>query len=292
MSRKNLNKKKYQSAAGNPDGTNPSGGGDATPAQERSWELKSVFFVFRAAGALFFVAYLLMTVYASYAWVWIKWAQHYPVTHVVKAADTYLNKEGDPPKLLKWMSARPAHEHDDIIRLLDVYTPKMDANAFFLFSKWARAERKMDDARFWWMMGNFRMRFDLIRCGGDAVKFMGDLMEESSAEQEAYLFRGDADLKKKTLQRVLDYDAKHPARNNPTYLCQALWRLHQNDIKGLAIMPVYTWADTRAMMRANAMRFINGEDGAPAQEKTAPSTAHPPALQKAPPKNVKPPEKK
>jgi hypothetical protein len=248
MSRKNLNKNKYKTPEERArEGLPPEG------EKKKSFEWRAAKLLLRTAAAIVFMGYVMITSYGGYRWVWMSWARAQPVDAAVVMADKYLNKKNEPQKLTEWLSARAPKDYDETIKLLTVYTPKMSAETFFIFAGWMIAENREDDARFWWMLANFRLRFDVVRCGGaKVVDKVNEFMKIYAGRQYDKLFGDQPKKLDEAMRRVLDFDAKYPAHNDPYNMCRLAWQSLEGDTSHYKPLPEYQWAEIRARLRRSS----------------------------------------
>lgn len=136
--------------------------------------------------------------------------------------DEVAQGSGDTRQIAEWLRARPLAETD---KLIDVVTPKSSSlgpDVFFEFSRRELKLGKPEESLFWTQLGRFRLLFDLIRCGADPdrIKIYSTIFERMHSDQTDALLRAHPELMKKTAQRVLDFDAKYPAHDNPDLICK------------------------------------------------------------------------
>lgn len=191
-----------------------------------SWEKRSLRFVLKAAGVLFFLAYVAITAGGAWTWGQMKWIRTYPVTTVTDIAEKYLHQQSAPEKLTLWISLRESKDLDFIIEKLEPYAGEMASSAFFVYTQRMTALGKIEDAVFWTQYARFRSRFDALRCGSpNAVKLMTKLMDAVPNDKVQGMLDQTPKLMEKSIRAVLAFDRKHPAQNDPSDICKTLQRI-------------------------------------------------------------------
>lgn len=199
--------------------------------EKESWEKRSVRFVLKTAGVLLFLAYLILTGGSAWTWMKAKWVRLQPVEAAAAVAENYLRRKPDPEKLATWIKLRPLTETDTLIKELDSYAAEMPPAAFFAYSKKLSAMGRMDEALFWSQYARFRLRFDTLRCGSrEAIDTMANILDQLPDRRLQAFLDSRPELEPQSLRQVLDYDEKHPARNDPADLCKTLNRMSRENI--------------------------------------------------------------
>jgi hypothetical protein len=217
-----------------------------------TWEYKTLRFILRAVLAVAVVFYLLLTLPFVWPWAKTQYVRHQPPARFAELVGAGI-ASGDFTPAMDWLSRRPRAErplHIPVIR--DNVTVLPPALLAWLGED-ARARGDIDGLRFWQMMVRYRMRYDLVRCGNPTLVAK---VNELLAEVAKFNIYGDqrvlaeverdpaqlADL----LQKVLDFDAQNPMRNDPRTTCESM--------KGLSKitytpMPPEGWAQSRHILR-------------------------------------------
>lgn len=212
-----------------------------------SWEFKTGKFILRVAAVLFFLAYLMLAVPHASAWAW----QAYYLREPLPMLKTHLEqslKTGDQDKLLKWIKIRPAAERAQIMDMLEPVSGKLNPLFFLTFAHWSAAADDVDKAVFWHFMARFRLRYDALRCGSpNAVDNMDGLLALMPEGKIApTVAKQDRPALMSYLQRVLDYDAAHPAENSPKNVCVFINNLEG---RGFVIVQERYWQNIRHSLR-------------------------------------------
>ncbi|MBI1215261.1 MAG: hypothetical protein GC185_05510 [Alphaproteobacteria bacterium] len=253
MSRKNIDKNKYKHLK--PDNDAGKDGQEEGP-KKRPLEARAAIFVVRVACVLFFLGYLAGTARGGYTWTWMTYVRSQPVSASVEKAEKYLVRTNQPQKLTQWLAPTKPSEYDETIKALEKYTPAMSPETFFMYSLWMSREGKQDAARMWWMMGNFRLRFDLLRCGGrNVIDTANAFMERFAGKHYDELFK-EPGARVKAMREVLDFDAKHPAHNDPTNMCDLVWRTLGMDTHLYVPLASFQWASVRARLRQSTEHYL------------------------------------
>lgn len=222
--------------------------GDIEPPKSwrRSWEIRSLFFIMRIMAVLFFISYLIFASGSSWVWIKMKWVRHQPVEQVTERAEAYI-KAGKGEKVLEWVSLRHPSDRPVIMEKLAPLVSELDSALFLNYSQWTARAGDMDQAIFWTQYARYRLRFDALRCGIDSsVNDMTGLLELASIKGVRETIDKNPDIVGKSLQQVMDFDAKQPAANDPKSLCKKLADLNQTTAR---VMPRENWAETRHMLR-------------------------------------------
>lgn len=216
----------------------------------KTWEYKSITFILRGMVALGVIIYLLVTVPATWVWMKTEWVRRDPPGRfaelVAAGAQT-----GDFKKTHEWLMLRPRSE-------VPLHANTIAENAAVLpsiFFDWkvqaARAENNAEDLRFWTAYQRYRLRYDVLRCGDmtlvqklDALQLA---MQAVSGQPDPLAdVQDDPARMGRLLQDVLDYDAQHPAANDPRTTCDALKKMSKAKPQPA---PREYWADIRHTLR-------------------------------------------
>ena len=228
-----------------------------------SWEYRSLRFILRALGVILVLLYLSFSVPGAANWAKREWVRTQPIAAVVKVAeDSAAN--GNPQKLVFWAAARPEEERQEIMSRLDPYAGRISASTFLMFSEWEREAGNTDKALFWRMYASFRLRFDALRCGAPhAVEKMQDLLISLRNDKTDKILEEKPELVPGLIRQVLDYDATHPAHNNPIDTCPILNKMEKGDY---GLVGESEWAAIRHTLRLITEKEL-GKMNAPAPEK-------------------------
>lgn len=225
-------------------------GGAETPLGEKiksSWEYRSGKFVLRVVAALFFLSYLFAA--APMAWTW-SWAVYYK-NQPPSALGPLLEESIVAPnqsELLTWVKLRPPEERAVIMEKLEPHTALLDPFLFLTYSQWSVEVLEAEDIVFWHMYARYRLRYDALRCGApDSVMNMKGLLQLMPHGYIDAILERWPHLLKPALQRVLDYDAKFPAANNPSRICEVIYNIEGRNYK---MVPEKYWAAIRHTLRA------------------------------------------
>lgn len=212
-----------------------------------SWEYRSGKFILRIVAALFFFSYLMATMPSAWAWAWSAYYKNQPPSHIDSLIEKHINTN-DQSKILSWVQLRPADERADIQEKLLAHSTVLDSYAFLVFSDWALEQRELKEAIFWNFFGRYRLRYDALRCGTpnavDNVKGLAALLSYDVFEK---ILAEHPGLVPVMIKRVLDYDAHHPAENDPTNICNFIYNLEKGDF---AMVKRENWLPLRHTLRA------------------------------------------
>lgn len=216
----------------------------------QTWEYKSIAFILRAVVFLIVLFYALFATTAIWEWTKTAWVRHQPITR----AETLMAEAratGDFDALTKWLQRRQQSELQSHAQLIEDNVEEVPFTLFSWPIQATAAAQDLDGTLFWQMFSRYRLRFDLIRCGNPVLlDKISTLMRGLAAFQPGAdalaAIERDPQKLADLLQKVMDYDAVHPARNDPDHTCSQFGPL--TDIKGTP-MPRETWAQARHLLR-------------------------------------------
>jgi hypothetical protein len=212
--------------------------------------MKALYKTFRFIGKFFAFVFLVSYVYIGgdstfrlYKISGIR-KQDIGAIHDVIRTSVAENHAGD---VSEWLRARPQAETD---ALIDIVTPEsggLGSGVFFEFTRRRLQQGKVEEALFWTQLARYRLRFDTLRCGPySSGKKLEDILSLFEAPDIRTLLEAHPALVKKSVQRVMDFDAKYPARNDPKFICEFVNRLNNTVMPPL---PKDKWEDTRRTLR-------------------------------------------
>lgn len=189
-----------------------------------------------------------------YRWVKIKRVRAEAVETLQWAADrSTLRKK--PEELVFWVNSRPASDSAYLLEKLPDMASDLPSNIFFEMAKRAQKLGRGEDYLFWTFYARFRLRYDLLRCGDpEAIKMINnladalgqqDIMTESIEKNPQRM----ADM----IEKILDFDAHHPARNDPSAICTHILKIKKNKF---AVAPASEWAAVRHVLRNVTERAV------------------------------------
>ena len=215
-----------------------------------TWEYKTLAFILRAIVAVVVVMYLIFALPSIWAWAQTAYVRTQPPEQAVNLMATAIDSGAFEP-LVDWLRRRPQAEIDQHAQLVEDNISEVP----FIFIGWplqaAAARDDVEAMLFWQMLTRYRMRFDLLRCGNPVLIERTNQLVQSlapfqpGAEALAAIER-DPQRLAAILQKVLDYDAKNPARNDPRHTCESFKSLTQINA---VPMPREGWANARHILR-------------------------------------------
>lgn len=233
---------------------------------ERNWEIRSLVFVFRIIGVLLFTGYLLATAPSAWEWGLLKWVRTQPIDQVIAVAEKSIKR--DPRQLVKWVEMRPAHERTLIMEKLEPYSGRISSGIFLVYSRWLLDIGQEKEAVFWRQYGRYRLRYDALRCGSpEATENMTGLLALFPDKEIQGIIAKDPAIIKTSLQRVLDFDAKYPADNNPTDICPAIQKLDGGNFQMVERKDWRAIRHTLRIITENALEKMNEAPDAPQKKK-------------------------
>lgn len=152
-----------------------------------------------------------------------------------------------PEDVATWIRARPFSETQAITDIVIPNSGALEAGTFLTLSVRTLRADKPEDALFWLQLARYRMRFDTLRCqAGMAAQSYEELLAAVTPAQIGKLLQAHPELVKKSVQRVMDFDAKYPAANAPDQTCSMLSRMTR---KEFAPLPRAKWEAVRKTLR-------------------------------------------
>ena len=203
----------------------PTGELSAEKTSSRKWTKRLLLLPLRLLAATLLLVYVLIGMNAATA----VYKRFIYGGQDISALDTNLDtaaQSGDYSMVLDWIKSRPLAETDKLIEMISPKSAGMGADVFFEIFRRERLLGHPEEALFWIQLGRFRLIYDIIRCGGepeDAKVFDPAFKRMHSGETDDFL-RAHPEALKKTAQRVLDFDTKYPAHNDPAAACKAVTR--------------------------------------------------------------------
>ncbi len=214
---------------------------------KNSWEVRSVLFILRFMAVLLCLMYLLLTSGGVANWAMMKWVRFQPLSDLDAYATENIEK-GTPEKIISWLSLRPADDRSEMIHIL---TPKIGGlapSSFMFFAKWEKDLGHEDESMFWYQFARYRYRYDALRCGvASATDDLTGILDLGHRQDMEKAEKEDPDFTRKSVQRVLDFDAQYPAHNNPGEICTQIAKINNVEAK---IVPEEAWAPIRHTLRS------------------------------------------
>lgn len=211
----------------------------------QSWEVRSLRFIFRLFAYLLLILYVIMGGRATVEVLRLHHARAYPVEALSGVIDSARAK-GDPAAATRWISRRPLSETDKIIEIATPLSGHLEPQAFYLFSARLMRQEKVEEAFFWTQLGHYRLRYDALRCGADkSAKNLSALMVLLSPPEVEKMLQENPRKVPRSIQEVLDFDAKYPAENALGDSCGMIRHLEA----GAEPLPKEIWPQVRESLR-------------------------------------------
>lgn len=216
----------------------------------QTWEYKTLAFILRAMVAIVVVMYLIFTAQPTWAWMQREYVRSQPLSRLDGLLDEG-RRTGDYAAAHKWINYRANADAPVIAAAIVNNSEALPALFFNYVARYHRVAGNMEEFAFWNYFMRYRLRYDLLRCGNpDWIDRIDAIMGQTYALQgrAEYLETLEKDPQRLAamLTRVLDYDASHPARNNPSTTCLLISR---SDRGNYSLQPQSEWAATRHSLR-------------------------------------------
>ena len=222
-----------------------------------TWEYKTLSFIFRFCVAGLVIVYLLVTSLFSWNWLERTYVRSYDISAIDKVYEKAIAKK-DFDWALKWTGLRPPEDSPVIIETVKKNAPVLPAT--FFLSVNGRLRGASDEEKvFWHMLSRYRLRYDLLRCGQPGtVDRMSALLNTISGlfgiDPAIAKIMQDKNLLAAEIRKILDFDAKNPARNDPRMICKIVAKI--DGLENAPVVPEGEWAAIRHTLRLVTERSI------------------------------------
>lgn len=195
----------------------------------------------------------------TYTWAEIKWMRSTPFSQIDAIIED-AKKDNDFSYAYKWVRARPFDDTAGVMAAVERHAEILPSIFFFEQARRVRDTASPDDHAFWALYARYRLQYDLIRCGDpDMIDGMQIMLRGSLADDKAVMaVLEDQKRLKKTLERIVAYDAEKPARNNPMTVCKMVGHSRKYEVP-----PVEAWTMIRHNLIAATTAGINKMESAP-----------------------------
>ncbi len=212
---------------------------------KKNFLVRSLVFTGRLLLAAGVAVFLIQALPKAWFWGQMKIVRMEDISTIDQVMQEKIERK-ESEKLQKWLLYRPREDAQQILDHVPAYTSELPSMAFFELAKRAKYLGRQEDYVFWYFFGQYRMRYDLLRCQSpDSFNFIAEVTQMFTRETFADI-RTDNVKMSAVLQDVLDFDAKHPARNDPRSICDALNTMQS---KSQRPVPESEWARMRHTLR-------------------------------------------
>ena len=223
-----------------------------------TWEYKTIAFLMRMAVAFLVLGYLAVTSVFVWPWMQATYARSQSPQHFEALIEQAI-KTDDFNWPYRWIKAQPSQRMPLYAQTVETHIGDIPPLFLSVLVQASRQTADEEKTHFWLMYTQYRMRFDLIRCGQpDLIERYGKMQSVITMLQdqpdELDAIRQNPKATAALLQQVLDYDATHPARNTPTLLCKSMAPLAQ--AQDITPLPQETWATIRHTLRLTTEQAI------------------------------------
>jgi hypothetical protein len=214
--------------------------------KKRPLEARAGMIVLRVIAAALFILYLATTSTSALAWMQTYWTRQQPLATVSELLQESLAKN-DPQILSLWIFRRPMADMPEIFAAIEPKAELISSLIFMRQAQYFMGNKQPGEALFWYLHARYRLRFDALRCGAPTgPETMNTVLNMLSPPDIEELVPAEGPDLAAELQRVLDYDAKMPAKNNPTDICEVLNRISRGNF---VMVPEEHWAGLRHTLR-------------------------------------------
>lgn len=214
-----------------------------------SWARIRKSLIIRIIGTMFMLAYIYMGLTALNVWAHVEWNKHLDISHLSVVIDEAV-AQNDLEDIATWLRYRPLSDTDDIIAIVTPKSGLVGADVFLDVMRREINRGHIEEAVFWLHLAQFRLRYDILRCGGgNSAKDISELLSYMTPEKVEALIREKPELGNTSIKRVLDFDTQYPAANAPDHICHVLNKLTRINY---VPTPREDWENIRKNLRAAA----------------------------------------
>jgi len=214
----------------------------------KSLEFRLTRLFLRALLMIGFLVYMGTNAAGAWTWLQVKWVQSQNLSQLERVAQRGID-EDDTEWAEKWISFRPLSESADVMRRAEPFSGHFSPFLFFNFARRAAALGDDEQKRFWIMYARYRLRYDVVRCGArDDIDSVTLLLEIAQDLDQKFFADPPRDEAIRLARRVLDFDARNPAVNDPQKLCRLLKRMSNDQLTYVPI-PKEKWPQARFDLR-------------------------------------------
>lgn len=212
--------------------------------------------IIRIIGTMFMLSYVYMGANALVVWGAIQWNKNRDASYISTVIDEAAAKN-DIGAVSAWIRYRPLTDTDELIAAITPKSAVVGPDVFFELMRRELQRGHTEEAVFWLNLGQYRLRYDILRCGGGtSAKDISNLLAHMTPEKIENIIKEKPELVTTSIRRVLDFDAKYPAESNPYHVCEAL-----NKITRLNYVPLprEDWTNIRNNLRQAAENHLSQE---------------------------------
>jgi len=173
------------------------------------------------------------------------------IYNIVEEADS----SGDYKSLLLWLKYRPLEDTDILIKASNSKSSNMPTKAFFTIAARKIKQGDNKEALFWLQLSKYRLRYDVLRCGAqESTKTIDGLLSAILPSSLRKLLEdAQPEQMRETVKRVLVFDKKYPAKNDPEYICKAV-----NSFEKGSVIKIDKegWDNLRYQLRSAAKAYL------------------------------------
>ena len=196
-----------------------------------TWEYRSLRMLLKILGIFLFVTYLYTTIPTAVDWTQIKYTQSQSLDDLPALAEKYIG-ENRADKLQNWIAMRDKKDIHQIIEILEPYSGQMESTTFLIFARRLAAINQKAEAVFWYQFSLYRLRFDAMRCGTtDAIPLVSSIADIALNTDIRKALETDETTLPLMIERVLEFDATHPAENDPQRICRLVEKLSTETVQ-------------------------------------------------------------
>ena len=225
------------------------------------WEYKLLKFIVMTVFYFLLLIYALLGAQSTWKWMQMRYyGGDFSEQSLIQAVET-LSDDKRQIKLVELIHVYP-YTTDELVGILENEMKDFHAHFFFSMANRYAGLGDMDAARFWTMLGRYRLRYDALRCDHMTADTVSDKYVEYyilPAVKDDMATMGE-DARRAVLADVLAWDDAHPPENDPRYFCEFIEDTEQ--LSNIGVIPRDQWPLVRRLMRATAQRYIDSGNDA------------------------------
>jgi hypothetical protein len=205
--------------------------------------LKLMRWTLRACAVILFVVYAVTCARGAWTWAKIRWIRAQDLAQF----DVLLRPDWPPYAAEAWIMYRPLKDSAILLGKVEAHTAPLSSMTFLHLSRRARWLHDAEAEKFWAMEGMFRLQYDALRCGSTGAR--------EALTQTINLLRQIAphglpgltpEEQIRIGRKVLAYDVRFPAANDPEDICRILNRAGGEPARNV---PKEEWENIRFALR-------------------------------------------
>lgn len=163
-------------------------------------------------------------------------------------------------ELEKWLRHRKIDDIEYMVRAIEPKSSYINPVIFFTIAGKFFQIGLEDEGLFWFNLAQYRLRYDILRCsaGDESVGVLENIINIAHDSGVKALGKDDPGRIKKSLKRVIEFDKRHPPKNDMEEVCFMVAQLEGKD--ELNVAPIEEWPEIRSKLIQSAKDFVEGKN--------------------------------